>query len=209
MIKDIVKNSIVWFIKKTNLADLIAQVQNERRIVRCNSLLTNNGATFYPEAVVINLSNDRNKIKVGKNTHIRGELLIYNYGRSLSIGDNSYIGQGTIIRVGAEVIIGSDVLIAHNVTIIDSDSHEINYIQRSESFKKMLLFGHPKEKGNVNVAPIHIEDSVWISYNCCILKGITIGKGAIVAAGSVVTKDVPPFTIVAGNPAVAIKKINE
>jgi acetyltransferase-like isoleucine patch superfamily enzyme len=206
--KTFIKRLITEFIRKTSFFDLISQVQNEKMVARYKNSITNNGATFYPGAEVINLSGDRTKITLGKNTHIRGELLLYNYAKMLHIGDNSYIGQGTIIRVGHEIIIGDDVLIAHNVTIIDSDSHEIDYIERRESFKKMLLFGHPKEKGNVNIAPIHIEDSVWISYNCCILKGVTIGKGAIVAAGSVVTKDVQPFTLVGGNPARAIKKIN-
>ena len=56
--------------------------------------------------------------------------------------------------------------------------------------------------------PIIIEDDAWLATRCMVLKGVTIGKGAVVAAGAVVTKDVPPYTMVAGVPAKAIKKIN-
>lgn len=162
---------------------------------------------FYFPAKVFNFSN-RNKIIVGNNTHLRGELLLYPYGEEIIIGDFCYIGENSIIRAGEKISIGNNVLIAHNVTIIDSDSHEINWEKRHLGFKEMIENGHSKEKGDVKTAPITIENDVWISYNVCVLKGVTIGKGAIVAAGSVVTKDVPPFTMVAGNPAQIIKNLD-
>jgi acetyltransferase-like isoleucine patch superfamily enzyme len=61
----------------------------------------------------------------------------------------------------------------------------------------------------VKMAPIRIGNKAWIGFNVIILKGITIGEGAVIGAGSVVTKDVEPFTVVAGNPAKIIKKITE
>ena len=64
-----------------------------------------------------------------------------------------------------------------------------------------------KERGNIITAKIVINDYAWINFNSIILKGVTIGEGAIVAAGAVVTQDVPPFTLVAGNPAKVVKKL--
>lgn len=64
-----------------------------------------------------------------------------------------------------------------------------------------------KDWSVVKTAPIHINEKVWIGMNAIILKGVTIGEGAIVGAGSVVTKDVPPWTVVAGNPARVVKKL--
>ncbi|MFN7691728.1 MAG: DapH/DapD/GlmU-related protein, partial [Bacteroidota bacterium] len=64
------------------------------------------------------------------------------------------------------------------------------------------------QKGNIASKPIVIHDKVWISFNAIILKGVTIGEGAVVAAGSVVTKDVAPYTMVAGNPAKFIKNVS-
>jgi acetyltransferase-like isoleucine patch superfamily enzyme len=163
---------------------------------------------FYPEAQVNNFAEDRQKIKIGTGTHIRGELTIYPYSKGIFIGDNSYIGNGSVIRSGEKIEIGNNVLIAHNVTIIDSDSHEIDYLERSESFRKLLKEGHPENRGNVITKAIKIDDYAWISFNVSILKGVTIGAGAIIGAGAVVTENIPPFTVAIGNPARVVKQLN-
>ena len=67
-------------------------------------------------------------VKIGSNSHIRGELLTFNYGGNIEIGDNTFVGVGAKIWSGESVKIGSNVLISHNVNIIDSDSHEIDYL---------------------------------------------------------------------------------
>jgi len=73
----------------------------------------------------------------------------------------------------------------------------------------MLKFGHPIEKAGIETGMINIADNVWISFGVTILKNVSIGKGAIIAASSVVTKDVPPFTVVAGNPAKVVKQLKQ
>ncbi|WP_312339850.1 acyltransferase [Sphingobacterium sp.] len=167
-----------------------------------------NNCYFRKSAKVENIGKDVNKIKLGNNVLIEGKLMVFKYGGTITIGNNVYIGENSNIRSGASIDIGNNVLISHNVNIIDSDSHEINYLERAESYKNLLKFGHPSEQGSVETAKIIIEDHVWISYGVSVLKGVTIGKGAIIAAGSVVTKDIAPFTLVAGNPARFIKQLN-
>ncbi|WP_426095727.1 acyltransferase [Flavobacterium sp. DSR2-3-3] len=162
---------------------------------------------FYEQAEVINLQRNKGNIRIGLNTHIRGTLLLFAHGGKIDIGDNSYIGFGTQIWSANNIKIGNDVLISHNCNIIDTNSHEENYLERQESYRKMLKKGHATENVNVKSAPIIIEDHVWISFNVSVLKGVTIGKGAIVGAGSLVLKNVEPFTMVAGNPAVFIKNL--
>lgn len=164
---------------------------------------------FVEGAKVFNFQNDNSKIIVGAGTKIRAELLIFANGGKIEIGENSYIGEYSRIWSAENVTIGNDVLISHNVNISDTNSHEINHLLRAESFKKMLREGHPKEKGEIITKAIAIEDNAWIGFNCIIHKGVTIGKGAIISAGSVVLKDVEPFTIVAGNPAQLIKKLRD
>ena len=208
MIKKGIKSILLWAIKAINLPHLIAEAHLQQKKTAYDSVTTNNGTTFYPEAEVRNISGKPNKIILGNNTHIRGELMIYEYAKSLQIGNYCYVGKGSIINVAQEIIIGNNVLISHNVNIYDTNSHEIDHLERSESYKKLLLTGHSPDKGNVAVAPVIIEDFVWISFNVIILKGVTIGKGAIIAAGSVVTKDVPAWTVVAGNPAKVVKSIS-
>ena len=108
---------------------------------------------------------------------------------SLTIGDNTRI-NGAHISVSKEVRIGKNVRISPYVLIMDDDFHDV-----SSHF----------EDGKTR--PIIIEDDVWLASKCSVLKGVTIGKGAVVAAGAVVTKNVLPYTLVGGVPAKFIKNI--
>ena len=73
--------------------------------------------------------------------------------------------------------------------------------------EKIFSDGHPEELKDVHSSPVIIENDAWIGFNATILKGVKIGEGAIIGAASVVTKDVAPYTIVAGNPAKLIREI--
>lgn len=183
-----------------------AQVLRWKNIYIRRQIICGDSSMFYASSNVVNLQTPEH-LRVGRNTHVRGELFVYPYGKGLLIGDNCYVGENSIIRAGDMIDIGYAVLIAHNVSIIDSDSHEIDATERDLSFQSLIKSGHPKTPDKVKTAPIIIKDHVWISYGACILKGVTIGEGAIVGAGSVVTKDVPAWTLVAGNPAKVIKQI--
>jgi Acetyltransferase (isoleucine patch superfamily) len=115
-------------------------------------------------------------------------------GSFLSIGSNTYIGEGNNIRAsGGNIKIGNDCLISQNVTIVASNHNYKNFIP-------INVQGWSCERNYVI-----IEDDVWIGAGSIILPGITIKKGAIVGAGSVVTKNVEAYTIVAGNPAKYLK----
>lgn len=167
-------------------------------------------AFFYRESEIDNLQNNPYQIQVEKNSHVRGKLLIFSYGGKITIGENSFLGKDSNIWSAKEIVIGNNVLISHNVNIVDTNSHEIDHLERAESFYKMVTDGHPSQNiYNVPSARIIIEDYVWISFNVTILKGVKIGKGAIIAAGSIVTKDVEPFTMVGGNPAKLLKQLEE
>lgn len=173
------------------------------------TLLLGEGSKIYKETIVCNMQGNIHNIIVGKNTHIRGELLTLNYGGKIEIGNDSFIGPDSRIWSGESVTIGSNVLISHNVNIIDTNSHEIDYLERAEGYKNLLIKGYPKNKGSIKTGKIIIHDYAWINFNTTILKGVTIGKGAIIGANSVVTEDVPDFTLAIGNPAKVIKKLNQ
>ena len=120
----------------------------------------------------------------------------------VTIGENTFFG-GSRIVVADRVDIGDDVLVSWGCTIADHNSHPTAWADRADDVRK--YYRGEKDLTNVAIAPVRIADKAWIGFNATILKGVTIGEGAIVASGSVVTKDVAPFTIVGGNPARLIR----
>lgn len=151
-------------------------------------------SVLLPESEVNNFSGDANHIRVGKNSYIRGRLLTYGHGGEISIGDWCYIGTRTEIWSMNSIIIGNRVLIAHNVNIHDGSAHSMQPLERHKHFRHIIEKGHPSTASDlpgVHSAPVIIEDDVWINFNVTILSGVRIGRGSVIAAGSIVTKDVP------------------
>ena len=163
---------------------------------------------FYLSSIVDNFSGVKESIIIGNHCHIRGQLLVFPYAGKIEIGDYCYLGEGSRIWSENCVTIGNRVLIAHNVDIHDSNDHPLDYKERHQHYCDILKVGF-LEKYNLCSKPIVIEDDAWIGFGAAIMKGVTIGKGAIVAAHAVVTKDVPPYVVVAGNPAQIIKRLGE
>jgi len=165
-----------------------------------------NGSVLYPESIIINNFGEKNLIAIDDNSHIRAELFVFGRKNKIIIGSYCYVGEGTRIWSSKEIIVKDRVLISHNVNIFDNLTHPISAIKRHEQFKSIIFNKHPEEL-DLQGEMICIENDVLIGCMATILKGVTIGEGAIVGAGSVVTKDVPPWTIVAGNPAKVIREI--
>jgi acetyltransferase-like isoleucine patch superfamily enzyme len=143
------------------------------------------------------------RIRIGRNSEISDFVVIavIDFPQSmeqvsrLEIGDNTYIGEFNNIRAsGGKISIGNNCLISQHISLIAS-----NHLARRDFLIRDQVWDTLK-KG------ITIGDDVWIGANSVILPGVTINNGAIVAAGSVVTKDVPAYMIVAGNPARIVKE---
>lgn len=146
-------------------------------------------------------------IRLGKHCRVYGTLQSVGDGK-LEIGNNTCIYRRTKIGSVNNIRIGSSVIISNHVHIYDNNNHPVSSRVRREMC--MGDFDGDAWRWTHSVSkPIVIEDNVWIGEYSAILKGVTIGKGAVVGCRSVVTKDVPPFTIVAGNPARVVKVIPE
>jgi len=139
-----------------------------------------------------NSKNDGLSIILEGNITIRHDVTIQGKGE-LHIGRNTIISSFTIIGCNEKMSIGKDCLISQSVSIRDTD-HNFSDIEI------------PIIDQGITTSPIIIKDNVWIGYGAVITKGITIGEGSIVGANSVVTKDIEPYSIVAGVPATLIRK---
>jgi acetyltransferase-like isoleucine patch superfamily enzyme len=123
-----------------------------------------------------------------------------------TIGDFTLL-NGALIMAEDKIDIGSHCLISWNVGIADSDFHPLDPAQRLVDAQALApYFKDRPPRPKLRTAPVKIADNVWIGMNAVILKGVTIGENCVVAAGAVVTKSVEPNSVVAGNPAVIVKK---
>lgn len=118
----------------------------------------------------------------------------------IEIDDASYISNASLV-CNSSIAIGRHVYIAGGVTITDSDFHPIDPLDRIGDTVALSLRGDRQQRPTFSVKPVTIGDDVWIGFNATILKGVTIGAGAIVAPGALVSRDVPAGVEVAGNPA--------
>lgn len=153
-------------------------------------------------------------LDIGQNSYLSCQILFESEEGYIKIGDYCYIGPSKLIS-RSSIIIEDYVTIAWGCTIYDHDSHSLDYRERMKDNERQIddahkgvLFIQSKDWNVVNSKPIMIHKNAWIGMNVIVLKGVEIGEGAVVGAGSVVTKDVPAWTVVAGNPAKIIKTIH-
>ena len=158
---------------------------------------------------------NRKYLLIGTDSIVTGNFIFESSEGQVKIGNHSYVGGGTFIS-RSSIEIGNYVTIAWGGTFYDHDSHSLDYMMRRkdiddelEDIRNGQNFIEHKDWSVVNSRPIKICDDAWIGMNVIILKGVTIGEGAVVGAGSVVTKDVPAWTVVAGNPAKVVKELKE
>jgi acetyltransferase-like isoleucine patch superfamily enzyme len=158
-------------------------------------------------AVIQNAQNNPEKITIGKGTYVKGHLMLFKHGGEILIGDDCFVGDNTKIWSAKKIKIGNRVLISHNVNIHDNISHPLSSVERHKDFLHIISTGF-QENINLNEEEIIIEDDVWIGFNTTVMKGVTIGKGAIIGACTLITKDVPPYAVVIGNPPRIIKYVD-
>ena len=152
-------------------------------------------AKFAPGAEITNILGDREAIRIGERTVVAGQLQTFGHGGRIEIGDWCYVGPGSRIWSAASVRIGHRVLISHNVNVHDTNSHPRDAAERHAHYVEIVERGHPRRADNIPAEPVVIGDDVWIGFNSVVLKGVTIGRGAIIAAGSTVTRDVPEYSL--------------
>lgn len=180
------------------------KTKRSQRTFLKNAILGEN-IRFDTDGRCTNASGISSRIVIGGDSRIMGSMYISPNGE-ISVGDHFYLGRNSFIGSEKSIKIGRCVIISNDVRIYDNNNHPTSPKEREQ----MSLNGFSNDNWawhHSASAPVIIEDNVWIGQYSTVLKGVTIGKGSIVATRAVVTKDVPPYTIVAGNPAKVVKKL--
>jgi acetyltransferase-like isoleucine patch superfamily enzyme len=138
----------------------------------------------------------KGEIVIGDNVTVDGRCSITFAARfsdhpTLLIGDNTGIGHGCSFTVGKRITIGRNCNLSGDIQIMDSNAHRTDPAMR-------WVYQPPAPE---DILPVTISDGVWIGRRCIIFPGVKIGEGSVISAGSVVRRHVPPYSVVAGNPA--------
>lgn len=171
---------------------IIKKLLVKPRVTVLNQSPSINIASSTTVALQATVSTGNGEINIDENCDIHSQCKLLPYGGHISIGSNSSVNPFTILYGHGGLDIGEGVRIAAHNTIIPANH----------------VYSDPEEliyKQGLTTEGITVEDDVWIGAGCCILDGVTIGEGAVIAAGSVVTDPIPPYTVAAGTPAEPIK----
>jgi acetyltransferase-like isoleucine patch superfamily enzyme len=144
-------------------------------------------------------------LSIGAGSNVEARIVFERRDASVCVGSRTHVGSGTLIDSACGIEIGDDVLIAFDVLIMDHNSHSLSFSERCHDVSDWIQ--GKKDWTHVRSSPVRIGDKSWIGARTTILKGVEIGEGAVIAAASVVVKDVAPWTIVGGNPAALIREL--
>lgn len=156
-------------------------------------------------------------LEIGEGTHIFSHFVLLRPQAKISIGKRCQLGASHLI-CAESIGVGDDVIMSWGCTVIDSDNHSLYWSERQfdvDRCRRDYLDTHGTDIARshdwtkVNIKQITIRNKVWMGFNVTILKGTTVGEGVVIGAGSVVTKDVQPWHVGAGNPFKHIRKIIE
>lgn len=197
---------------------LYKKYKQEKTLKKFRSYIDLAEQSIYGPNFDIDLRNPisgRKYLKIGNNSLVNARFIFETESGYISVGDRVHIGGGSFIS-RVKITIEDDVIIAWGCTVYDHNSHSIYWNERKndvlQEYEDMLKGNNPianKDWSCVDSKEIIIGKRAWIGFDVTILKGVTIGEGAVVGAKSVVTRDVPPYTVVGGNPARVLKVIDK
>ena len=193
-----------FFVINNMLSKFILIIKNMFHYI--NSKKVNSCGTNSSLFCRIEKRHNNSQIFIGNECLINGRLVTEVKSSKIDIKDNVFIGGNTIVDCKQEIVIEDDVLISYECIIFDHDSHSALSHERKNDLSDFKNNNLKWEK--IKSKKILIKRNAWVCARSIILKGVTIGEGSIVAAGSVVTENVPDYSLVAGNPAKFIKKVN-
>ncbi len=154
-------------------------------------------------------------LRIGADCMVGGNFIFESSEGLVTLGERVFFGASNVI-CRSRIELESDIFVAWGCYLYDHNSHSLDYRERRKDLQRQLAdfrSGNPnfiasKDWSVVQSEPIVVKSDAWLGMHATILKGVTIGEGAVVGAGSVVTRDVEPWSVVGGNPAKTLKKIS-
>jgi acetyltransferase-like isoleucine patch superfamily enzyme len=193
-------------IRLDNMAYLERKRQNHKTLSYLNSI--HPSCNLGESSIIHNSRKIKEDIVIGPYSAIFGHLMTFPMGGSISIGERCFVGEGSRIWSAANIKVGNYVLISHGVNIYDSNTHSTSWQDRRiEINDRLPQISSVNHNFDLKASPIVIEDDVWIGCNALILKGVRIGRGSIIGASAVITRDIPSFSVVVDKPDLIIKSL--
>jgi len=203
------KTSVIGCHIELNNSQLIlgpsAKLVNVRIVMNSGKLIVGESTSLEEQARFLVTDGS---IEIGKCSYVRSSVIV-RFGGACSIGDYTTINHDSEIRCDERVSIGSFNMISYQCQINDTNTHNILPIaeRRAQTLKEYSVMGGEHSKPPTK--PVTITDDCWLGKGVTVLKGVTIGRGAVIGTRAVVTKDVPEFTVAAGNPAVVVRELDK
>jgi maltose O-acetyltransferase len=187
------------------------QRRDRLRLERLRAIATiDPTALIGPAASIDSYANDPGSVTIGALASIQGHILVMPQGGKVTIGAKTLVGPDSRVWSAVSISIGSYVMISHGVNIHDNNSHSTSWRERRAEidivYPDLSLTDHAFD---LRPQPVVIEDDVWVGFGSTILKGVTVGRGAIIGCNTLVTTDVEPFTVVAGNPMRLVRRLRD
>jgi acetyltransferase-like isoleucine patch superfamily enzyme len=168
------------------------------------------GVSVHPESHLDSafvVANSEGKVDIRRGAHIySGSMFDVGPRGSVTVGEFAML-NGVYVVCDSRVEIGAYATISWNVVFLDTYRMPTSPEARHALLERRVRERAAQPKGDVPSRPVILHDNVWIGFDVCVLPGVTIGEGSVVGARSVVVEDVPAYTIVAGNPARAIRSL--
>jgi acetyltransferase-like isoleucine patch superfamily enzyme len=145
-------------------------------------------------------------ITIGDDCAIEGRIILHSNNARITIGNRVFIGSNALLFCYDSIEIGDDVMFSWDCTVIDTNAHSLRSAERKQDVLDWKKGPQFKDWSRVESQKVVIGPSCWLGFKSIVMKGVRLGDGCVVAAGSVVTKNFEPFSVIGGNPASFIKR---
>lgn len=200
-----------------SIVNILKRLSQKRMLNKFGKFMQLSDKSVYEIGFSVDLrkpSEGKIYLEVEADCVIGGIFVFETSSGKIKIGKRTLISGSSMLVSKTSIIVGNDVIIAGGTILYDHDSHSVDWELRKNDVKQQVIdyfetgdqLFH-KEWENVKTSQIVIEDGVWIGRDVMILKGVTVGNHSVIGARSVVTRDVEPWTLVAGNPAQVIRRL--